>query len=110
MFEGDFLKLAEEFNKFEFLITFDPKSYITTAATLCGCKVIILNPDPDKTPLQYRLENPIQMFGVSYGWDDLKWSDKTIDLSRSNIESLQKRDSETIDNFLRSWELKLIGS
>ena len=109
MFEGNFNKLAEEFNRFEFLVTFDYKSYITTAATLCGCKVIILNPDPDKTPLQYRLENPIQMCGVSYGWEDLKWSDKTIDLSRSNIESLQKMDSKTIDNFLRSWELKLIG-
>jgi hypothetical protein len=108
MFNGDFHKLAEEFNKFEFLITFDYKSYITTAATLCGCKVIILNPDPNKTPIQYRLENPIQMCGVSYGWDDLKWATKTVDLSRDNVESLQKMDSKTIDNFLNFWELKLI--
>jgi hypothetical protein len=107
MFNGDFHKLAEEFNKFEFLITFDYKSYITTAATLCGCKVIILKPDQNKTPLEYRLENPIQMCGVAYGWDDLEWADKTLTLSRSNIKSLKKNDTKTVDNFISYWEGRL---
>ena len=105
--EGRFDDLSFKFNQFEYLLTFDSKSYITTAATLCGCKAIILNPDPEKTPLEYRLENPIQMCGVSYGWDDLEWSNKTLSLSRSNIETLEKIDSKTIDSFVLNWEKKI---
>lgn len=108
MFDGDFKELAQKFNEFEYLITFDSKSYITTAAALCGCKVIILNPDKNKTPLQYRLENPLQMAGVAYGWDDLKWAENTIDNVRENILNLEKEDDKTVKNFVNYWEKKLI--
>lgn len=105
---GRFNELADEFNKYEYLITFDSKSYITTAAALCGCKVIILNEDKTITPLQYRIDNPIQMCGVSYGLNDTKWADSTIHLVKDNIKHLKKIDDKTIDEFIKTWENKLL--
>lgn len=106
--DGKFEELNEEFNKYEYLLTYDSKSYITTAAALCGCKSIILNPDPNKTPLRYRMENPIQMCGVAYGWKDKSWADKTVELARENIFHLKEGDMETILEFVLEWERRLI--
>lgn len=103
-FEG----LNDEFNKYEYLLTFDDKSYYTTIAALCGCKVIILNPDKNKTPHQYRMENPIQMCGVACGFDDIEWANKTIDLVRNNLIQLEMNDNKTIDFFVSYWTNKLI--
>jgi len=105
---GKLNEIADEFNKFEYFITFDYKSYITTAAALCGCKVIILNPDKNMTPLEYRINNPIQMCGVAYGWDDLEWAEKTLPLVRKNIENLIQIDKNTINKFISAWENKLL--
>lgn len=95
--------LVEEFNKYDYVMTFDPKTYLTTAAALCGAKGIILNPDLVKSPFQYRCENPIQTYGVAYGLNDLKHADCTIDLVRSNLLELQKQDQLTIDSFINFW-------
>ena len=53
-------------------------------------------------------KNPIQLFGVAYGLDDIGWANKTIDLVRDNIIELEKRDSITVDNFVNYWENKLL--
>lgn len=109
LLEGKFIELSEEFNKYEYLLTFDYKSYITTAAALCGCKVVIMNPNQNTTPLQFRIENPIQMCGVAYGWDDLEWANQTIHLVKKNLYQLQKMDKLTIINFINFWENKLLN-
>jgi len=108
LFDGKFYELAEEFNNFETLITFDIKSYITTAAALCGCKVVLLNTDKNITPLEYRIKNPIQMCGVAYGWEDVEWAETTLPLVRKNINNLQEIDKKTIESFIKNWENKLI--
>lgn len=105
---GDFKELVNKFNEFEYLITFDYKTYITTAAALCGCKAIILNNDKSITPLEYRLNNPTQMCGIAYGWDDIEWANQTIKLTKKNIEELEKSDKKTINDFIDYWSNKLI--
>lgn len=109
LLEGKFDELSDEFNRHEYLITFDYKSYITTAAALCGCKVIILNKNKDISPLEYRLNNPIQMCGVAYGWEDIAWAEKTLPLVKENIEQLEKLDSKTVDDFTNYWTNKLLS-
>ena len=99
--------LTDEFNKYEYVLTFDDKSYYTTAAALCGTKSIILNPNENITPAEYRLENPIQMCGVAYGMNDIKWADQTIGLVRDHLLELEKRDKQTISNFLEYWNKTL---
>lgn len=97
--------LVEEFNKYEYLITFDYKTYYTTAASLCGTKSIILN--PTELPSSYRQKNPIQMYGVAYGMNDIKWASDTIHLVRNHIKELEKNDKQTIVDFVQYWNQKL---
>jgi hypothetical protein len=100
--------LLDEFNKYEYVLTFDDKSYYTTAAALCGTKAIILNPNKNLTPNEYRQLNPIQMCGVAYGMNDIKWANETIGLVRNNLLELEKKDKQTINNFIEFWKNKLV--
>jgi|APGre2960657404_1045060.scaffolds.fasta_scaffold21397_2 hypothetical protein len=121
----DFLR--EQFNQYEYFLTYDQKSFYTLAAGLCGCKSIILNPGPsyefapnaysdskeyinEFSPTEYRLENPIQAFGVAYGWDDIGWANKTIDLVPNYLKELEKIDNKTVDGFIKYWENKIFTS
>ena len=100
--------LLDEFNKYEYVLTFDDKSYYTTAAALCGAKSVILNPNKDITPVEYRVKNPIQMFGVAYGFGDIRWANDTIDMVENHLIELEKNDKETVKEFVKYWENKLI--
>lgn len=99
--------LIEEFNKYEYLLTFDDKTYYTVLAALCGTKSIILNDNNNLTPTEYRLKNPTQMCGVAYGINDIKWANDTINLVRDNLINLEKEDNKTVDNFVDFWKNKL---
>jgi hypothetical protein len=120
---GAFDYLREQFNKYEYFLTYDQKSFFTLAATLCGCKAIILNPGPSyelhqnayslsedygksMTPTEYRLNNPIQMYGIAYGLDDIAWANKTIDFARDHLKELEIIDNKTVDDFISYWEKK----
>lgn len=103
----DLSYLLNEFNKYEYLMTFDDKTYYTSAAALCGTKSIILNPNKEITPIEYRVKNPIQMCGVAYGFDDIKWANDTIGLVKENLQELEKKDKQTILKFIEFWENKL---
>lgn len=120
---GAFDYLREQFNKYEYFLTYDQKSFFTLAATLCGCKSIVLNPGPSfeqgqnaftnsedygktMTPTEYRLNNPIQMYGIAYGLDDISWANKTIELSTAHLKELEIIDNKTVTDFVRFWETK----
>jgi hypothetical protein len=121
----DFLR--EQLNQYEYFLTYDQKSFYTLAAGLCGCKSIILNPGPsyefapnaysdskeyvnEFSPTEYKLENPIQAFGVAYGWDDIGWANKTIDFVPNYLKELEKIDNKTVDGFIKYWENKIFTS
>lgn len=121
---GGFEYLQDQLNKFEYLLIYDQKSFYTVAAGLCGCKTIILNPGPSYeftdnahsdsedyndvlTPLEYRLVNPIQMYGVAYGWNDIQWANNTIHMVRDHILAMEEIDNKTVDKFINFWQNKL---
>jgi hypothetical protein len=99
--------LIEEFNKYEYVMTFDSKTYLTTAAALCGTKSIILNPDSQVSPMEFRYKNPIQLYGVAYGFNDIKYANSTIDFVKGNLLELERNDKKTVDNFIDFWEEKI---
>lgn len=123
---GNYDYLREHFNQYEYMLTYDQKSFYTVAAGLCGCKSIILNPgqsyefapnansdseDYKKilTPEEYRERNPIQRYGVAYGFDDIHWANTTIGQVTDHIKELERRDTETVDNFVKYWENKIFA-
>lgn len=103
---GCFDYLAEKFNEYEYFLTFDDKTFLTTAAALCGCIPIILKKN-DINPIDYRNDNPIQAVGVAYGMNDLEWAKKTINFVPNHIDSLIRQDNKTIDNFISFWRKKI---
>lgn len=104
--KGCFEYLAEKFNEFEYFLTFDDKTFLTTAAAMCGCKSIILN-NNNISPQEFKKENPIQALGVAYGMEDLNWSEKTLQFVPEHIKFLQEQDNKTIDNFINFWQNKI---
>ena len=98
--------LAKKFNEYEYFLTFDQKSTYTVLAALCGTKSIIINND-NMSPLEYKQKNPEQLFGVAYGFDDLEWVDKTINLTPFYVEQLKKEDKKSVDDFIGYWKNKL---
>tara|TARA_R110000744_G_scaffold164391_1_gene281500 strand:+ start:391 stop:1248 length:858 start_codon:yes stop_codon:yes gene_type:complete len=98
--------LAQKFNEYEYFLTFDQKSMYPVLAALCGTKSIIIN-NNNITPLEYKLTNPEQLFGVAYGFGDLEWVNKTIDLTPFYVKSKIKEDQTTVNNFIKYWEDKL---
>lgn len=123
--KGSYNYLRKKLNEYEYFLTYDQKSFYTLAAGLCGTKSIILNPGPSyefagnafsnseeysqtMSPTEYRLKNKIQMFGVAYGWDDLCWAKKTIELVPNYLKELEKIDDKSVNNFIKFWENKLL--
>lgn len=124
--KGGYDYLREKLNEYEYFLTYDQKSFYTVSAGLCGTKSIILNPGPSyefasnaysesedyhkkMTPLEFRLKDPYQMFGVAYGWDDLDWAKKTIDLVPDHIDDLEIMLDKTVDEFCNFWLKKVYG-
>ena len=120
---GGYDYLRETFNKYEYFLTYDQKSFYSVAAGLCGCKTIILNPGKPYefaedasslddyretvTPMEFRIENPIQLYGIAYGWDDVQWANRTIGMVRDHLIEFEKYCETTVDNFVKYWENKL---
>ena len=96
--------LSEHLNRYEYLLTFDYKTYITIAAALCGTKAIILNPNPELSPHQFRCENPLQAYGIAYGLNDIKHAELTLDLVRPHLLELEEKDKKTVEDFIKFWE------
>ena len=47
------------------------------------------------------------MCGVAYGMNDIKWANETIGLVRNNLLELEKKDKQTVNNFIELWKSKL---
>ena len=105
---GGFNYLNTELNKYEYMLTFDDKTYLTTIAALCGTKAIILNEDKTLTPYNYRQLNPTQMYGIAYGLNDITWANNTVNMVENHLIELNKNDKETIREFVKYWEKKLL--
>jgi hypothetical protein len=106
--KGGFEYLNSELNNYEYMLTFDDKTYLTTISALCGTKAIILNENKSLTPYKYRQLNPTQMYGISYGLSDITWANNTIEMVANHLSDLEKNDKETIIEFVKHWEDKLL--
>lgn len=109
--KGGFEYLREQFNKFEYYLTFDDVSYFTNAAVMAGCKSVVIPTYITKekylNATDFRLQNPYQGVGVSYGFDDIQWSEKTKDFINTHIKNTKKLNDKTVDDFVKFWKKKL---
>jgi Tfp pilus assembly protein PilZ len=109
--KGGWDYLREQLNKFEYYLTFDDVSYFTNAAVMCGCKSIVIPTEKSKikyiNPTDFRHQNRYQGVGVSYGFDDLEWANKTKDFIIKHIEDIKIINDKMVDDFVDYWSKKL---
>ena len=94
---------AEYFNGIKTFISYDPATFISVQAALCGCEVIVI---PDEEG-EFSLENMKQsnrIHGVAYGLDDLAWARETMHLLKPSMEETNTKSLETVVNFKHYWE------
>ena len=103
---GNFQYMAEEFNEYEYFLTFDDKTFHTISAAMCGCKPIILK-NNEQLPFEYRMKNQIQMVGVAYGMNDLEWAETTLGYVSEHVDMLIEKDKKTINDFINFWKNKI---
>jgi len=78
------------FNEKEIFICYDPLTFLSTMATMCGCISVVMKLEGYSSQLewiqttsvgQYVNENKIErLYGVAYGIDELGWARDTIHL------------------------------
>jgi hypothetical protein len=107
MEKGGFSYLADELNKYEYFVTYDDATYYSIAAALCGCKSIILNPDPRITPDDFREGHSLFRHGVAYGWCDLNHAIMTRDLLKEDIIRAEKNSIKEIKVLNDFWENRI---
>ena len=95
-------KLNDIFNKSKQFVCYDPYTYYSYYASLCGCMSIVV-PDSgvDKEQWQPNEEN---RYGISYGLDDVDYALKT---KKKMLEHMNERDENSIDsvkNFIQMCE------
>lgn len=100
MEQGGFKYLADQFNRAEYFLSYDHATFYTLAAALCGCRVVIVNPNPVISPIKFRRKFPSQMYGVAYGWMDLKHADLTRDLVKPYLQEFEKKNDKLINDFI----------
>ncbi|WP_428739270.1 hypothetical protein [Sulfurimonas sp.] len=89
-------ELAKIFNKVEYFISYDPYTFYSRYASLCGCKSIII-PDEGVPKEAWHPDERLH-YGIAYGFDDIDYALNTRDKmleqldieEEKNIESIQK--------------------
>ena len=107
--KNDLRGLAEEFNKHEYLITFDEYTFLSIAATMCGCKTIILDQEKYATQTQFITDNKYQKYGIAYGFQNITWANKTVDLVWNMIADYKKEEDLMVESFINYWTQKIIN-
>ena len=90
-------ELAKIFNKKKYFISYDPYTYYSTYASLCGCISIVI-PDDGVTKEEWhpKVEDT---YGLAYGLNDIDYALKTKHLMLEYIEKQQNENIKSVEKF-----------
>ncbi|MEA5578500.1 methyltransferase type 11 [Anabaena sp. UHCC 0451] len=101
--------LIEIFNIKEYLISYDPYSYINFIAAMCGCIPIII-PIADSTKQEWLRSSTLSIIlekyeeyelkGIAYGFNEVEYARNTLPEARYQQEISIKYGEETIQRFV----------
>ena len=92
-------ELIMSFNKFKYFISYDPLTFISVIAALCGCISIVKKVDGmskeqwlrNLSISEYIIENKVDtLYGIAYGGDDLPNAIKTLHLAKLQWNNICK--------------------
>ncbi len=85
------------FNQYEYFISYDPLTFISIIATICGCISIVYPIDGvskykwlQMTALwpYLKANNLANLYGIAYGMDDVEYAKKTIHLVKNQWDEI----------------------
>jgi hypothetical protein len=101
--------LYDIFNKYAFFVSYDPLTFITFMAALCGC-VSYVDPLPNMSKLEWLKttacydylsnKNLSGYYGVAYGLEELEWAKSTIHLVKEQWEDILSYNNKYFNAFL----------
>jgi hypothetical protein len=83
---SDLIQLAEIYNTISTFISFDPHTYHSTMAALCGCTSVVI---PSKEISSEEFYN-VQKYGVAYGFENIDFSKLTHGKMIENLKQMEK--------------------
>lgn len=92
---------AKLFNQIECLYSYDPITYYSNAAALCGVTSIVI-PDPKMPSKEFYLKNKLAKFGVAYGQEYINHAIKTKHLVKKHLIELSQQENITIKNMIQN--------
>lgn len=91
-------ELSEIFNQKKYFISYDPYTYYSIYASLCGCISIII---PDNGVKKEQWHPKVEdTYGLAYGLDDIEYAEKTKRLMLEYIEKQQNENIKSVENFI----------
>ena len=93
------MQRAVMLNLSKMLISYDPHSFMTLQAIMCGCMPIIV-PKPGVTAEEYFSTAPIKS-GVAYGFEDLERAQETFPKAQLELEAYEQVRQKTYEDFAK---------
>lgn len=91
-------ELAKIFNEKKFFISYDPYTYYSIYAALCGCiSIVIPDENTSKEEWHPKLEDT---YGLAYGLDDIDYATRTRPLLLEYIKQQEKENIISVENFV----------
>ena len=99
--------IVEFFNKYTYFVSYDPLTFLSIIAALCGCVSVVYPIDGiskkewvKMTALNEYLEynNLDYFYGVAYGMEDIGWAISTMENMEQNLDSETNSLENTVEN------------
>jgi hypothetical protein len=99
------IEYIQYFQNKDYFLSFDPFTFISIIASLCGCTSVIKKID-SLTFNEWVNGDPFNKYGIAYGHDGIQYALETQHLLFQHITEMYNENTNNIINFLNSIENK----
>jgi hypothetical protein len=92
-------EIANVFNTVECCISYDSHTMYSRYAVMCGCKSIVV-PENDASKDVWRPNEELR-YGISYGFDDLKYAEDTKKLLFNELVNQREDEKKSVQEFIK---------
>jgi len=96
--------MIEFFNQYKYFISYDPLTFITIMAALCGC-ISVVHKVEGLSKLEWikttsaneyiKYKGIDNLYGIAYGMEDIQYAEDTLSLAKEQWADIQKFSKET---------------